>query len=84
MFFTATGKQIHKKITSFKDSHYSQFQKEFNNLLLDLALQIVKDGEGAKKLIKITVKNAKNYKSAKNVGFSISNSLLVKTTLGSK
>ena len=84
VFFTATGKQIHKKITSFKDSHYSQFQKAFNNLLLDLALQIVKDGEGAKKLIKITVKNAKNYKSAKNIGFSISNSLLVKTTLGSK
>ena len=36
------------------------------------------------KIIKITVKNAKNYKSAKNVGFSISNSLLVKTTHGSK
>ena len=55
-----------------------------DNLLLDLALQIVKDGEGAKKLITISVKNAKNYKSAKHVGFSIANSLLVKTTLGSK
>ena len=84
VFFTATGEQNHKKITSFNNSHYSQFQKEFDNLLLDLALQIVKDGEGAKKLITISVKNAKNYKSAKHVGFSIANSLLVKTTLGSK
>ena len=84
VFFTATGEQNHKKITSFNNSHYSQFQKEFDNLLLDLALQIVKDGEGATKLITISVKNAKNYKSAKHVGFSIANSLLVKTTLGSK
>ena len=84
VFFTATGKQNHTKITSYKNSHYSQFKKEFNNLLLDLALQIVKDGEGAQKLIQITVKNANNYKSAKNVGFMIANSLLVKTVLGSK
>ena len=84
VFFTATGEQNHKKITSFNNSHYSQFQKEFDNLLLDLALQIVKDGEGAKKLITISVNNAKNYKSAKHVSFSIANSLLVKTTLGSK
>ena len=48
-------------------------------MLLDLAIQIVQDGEGAKKIIKISVKNAKTYLSAKNIALSVANSLLVKT-----
>ena len=52
-------------------------------MLLDLAKQIVKDGEGAKKLIKIVVKNAKSYLSAKKIAFSIANSVLVKTLFSS-
>lgn len=84
VFFTATGKINNKKITSLKNKHYLEFVKKFDELLLDLALQIVKDGEGAKKLIKIKVKNSKNYLIAKKIAFSIANSLLVKTFLGSK
>tara|TARA_B100000315_G_C14564261_1_gene582103 strand:+ start:522 stop:1727 length:1206 start_codon:yes stop_codon:yes gene_type:complete len=84
VFLTATGKVNNKQITSLKNKHYLEFIKKFNELLLDLALQIVKDGEGAKKLIKIKVNNSKNYLIAKKVAFSIANSLLVKTFLGSK
>ena len=41
------------------------------------------DGEGARKLIKITVKNAKTSIVAKKVAFSVANSLLVKTFFSS-
>ncbi|MDI9314051.1 MAG: bifunctional glutamate N-acetyltransferase/amino-acid acetyltransferase ArgJ [Hydrotalea sp.] len=47
----------------------------------DLALQIVKDGEGAEKLITITIEKAKNKSDAKKIAFSIANSPLVKTAV---
>ena len=83
VFFTATCKKKNVSINSFKNNKYKKFVKQFNNLLLDLAKQIVKDGEGAKKLIKISVKNAKTYLIAKNIALSVANSLLVKTFFNS-
>ena len=83
VFFTATCKKKNVSINSFKNNKYKKFVKQFNNLLLDLAKQIVKDGEGAKKLIKISVKNAKTYLIAKNIALSVANSLLVKTLFNS-
>ena len=47
----------------------------------DLSLQIVKDGEGAEKLITITVEKAKNDADAKKIAFAIANSPLVKTAI---
>jgi glutamate N-acetyltransferase/amino-acid N-acetyltransferase len=46
-----------------------------------LAKEIVADGEGAKKLIEINVRNAKSQISAKNIAFSVANSPLVKTAI---
>ena len=83
VFFTATCKKKNVSINSFKNYKYKKFVKQFNNLLLDLAKQIVKDGEGAKKIIKISVKNAKTYLIAKNIALSVANSLLVKTLFNS-
>ena len=83
VFFTATCKKKNVSINSFKNNKYKKFVKQFNNLLLDLAKQIVKDGEGAKKIIKISVKNAKTYLIAKNIALSVANSLLVKTLFNS-
>ena len=83
VFFSATCKNRNVNINSPKSQKYKKFSKEFNCLLLDLAKQIVKDGEGAKKLIKIVVKNAKSYLSAKKIAFSIANSVLVKTLFSS-
>ena len=48
----------------------------------DLALKVVKDGEGLTKLIKLNILNCKNKKQAKNIAFSIVNSPLVKTAIG--
>jgi glutamate N-acetyltransferase / amino-acid N-acetyltransferase len=50
-------------------------------VLMDLALQVVKDGEGAQKLIRIDVSGAENDRAAKRIGLSIANSPLVKTAV---
>ena len=42
-------------------------------------MHIIKDGEGATKLIEINIKNARTIKDAKSVGMCIANSSLVKT-----
>jgi len=83
VFFVATCKKKNIGINSFKNNKYKKFVKQFNNLLLDLAKQIIKDGEGAKKLISISVKNAKTYLIAKNIALSVANSMLVKTLFSS-
>jgi glutamate N-acetyltransferase/amino-acid N-acetyltransferase len=49
--------------------------------LLDLALQVVRDGEGAQKLIKIDVNGAESDAAAHRIGMAIANSPLVKTAI---
>lgn len=74
----ATGKAGNK---AGEGSDYSDFKKALHNVLHDLALQVVKDGEGAEKLVTITVAGAESKKAAKNIGMSIANSPLVKTAI---
>ena len=50
-------------------------------VMSDLALQIISDGEGISKLIEVKVSGAKTYKQATEVSFSIANSPLVKTAI---
>ena len=47
----------------------------------DLSLQVIKDGEGISKLIRVNVLNARSKNQAKKIAFSIANSPLVKTAL---
>lgn len=51
-----------------------------NALTAELARQIVKDGEGATKLVSITVRNAPGRRAAEKVTRAIANSFLVKTS----
>ncbi|MBX9459057.1 MAG: bifunctional glutamate N-acetyltransferase/amino-acid acetyltransferase ArgJ [Rhizobium sp.] len=55
------------------------FAEALNALLKDLALQVVRDGEGARKMLEITVTGAESDASAKRIALSIANSPLVKT-----
>jgi glutamate N-acetyltransferase/amino-acid N-acetyltransferase len=55
------------------------FQRTLNEVLLNLALQIVEDGEGATKRVCIEVKGARNADDAKKVAFTVAESPLVKT-----
>lgn len=56
-----------------------QFQEAVNFIALELAKMIVKDGEGATKLVTINVKNADSQTDADKCAFAIANSPLVKT-----
>ena len=58
-----------------------KFELALKKLCLNLAKQIVVDGEGAKKFITINVINAKSLGSAKKIAFSIANSPLIKTAV---
>ena len=63
------------------DRRLKKFRAALGGVLLDLAHQVVKDGEGARKFIEVTVEGAANVKSAKRIALSIANSPLVKTAV---
>ncbi len=66
---------------SLNDKVIQKFELALKKLCLNLAKQIVVDGEGAKKFLTVNVINAKSLSSAKNIAFSIANSPLVKTAV---
>ena len=66
---------------SLNDRNIQKFELALKKLCLNLAQQIIVDGEGAKKFITVKVINAKSLTSAKNIAFSIANSPLVKTAV---
>ena len=66
---------------SLNDKVVQKFEVALKKLCLNLAKQIVVDGEGAKKFLTINVINAKSLGSAKNIAFSIANSPLIKTAV---
>jgi glutamate N-acetyltransferase/amino-acid N-acetyltransferase len=68
-------------ITDAGDPRLAGFKRALNRLLKSLALQIARDGEGARKLVEITVEGAKSSRSAKRIAMSIANSPLVKTAV---
>ena len=77
----ATGKAKNSKIYNIMDPKLQDFEKALHRLSLNLAKQIVVDGEGAKKFITINVIGARSTLMAKNIGFSIANSPLFKTAV---
>lgn len=77
----AAGKRGQAPVTDAGDPRLSGFKRALNKLLLDLATQVVKDGEGARKFVAVTVEGATSKKSAKRIALSIANSPLVKTAI---
>ena len=63
------------------DPVIQKFETSLKNVCLNLAKQIVVDGEGAKKFLTIKVVNSKSLSSAKKIAFSVANSPLVKTAV---
>ncbi len=57
------------------------FRLGLSEVMLDLALQVVRDGEGATKLVRVNVRSATTNEDAKRVAMSIANSPLVKTAI---
>ena len=77
----AAAAQGAPKILRATDRRLVAFKAALDGLLLDLAHQVVKDGEGARKFIEISVEGAASDKAAKRIALSIANSPLVKTAV---
>lgn len=78
----ATGKGAHHpSITKANDKRLADFARKLDEVLLDLALQVVKDGEGAQKLIRIDLTGAQSDDAARKIALSVANSPLVKTAI---
>ena len=80
LFATAKGGK-HTAIAKAGDKKLTDFRRALDRVFLDLALQVVKDGEGAQKLIRIDVGGAQSDAAAKRIALSIANSPLVKTAI---
>ena len=66
---------------NINDPIIQKFEIALKKVCLNLAKQIVVDGEGAKKFVTVKVINARSIISAKKIAFSIANSPLVKTAV---
>jgi glutamate N-acetyltransferase / amino-acid N-acetyltransferase len=64
-----------------RDGRLAEFRQALGQVLKSLALQIVRDGEGARKQVEIQVTGAKSARSARRIALSIANSPLVKTAI---
>jgi glutamate N-acetyltransferase/amino-acid N-acetyltransferase len=77
----ATGAAAAPRIRRSNDPRLAPFRKAFNAVLADLAEQVARDGEGARKLVEIIVEGAVSKVSARRIALSIANSPLVKTAI---
>src|SRR5277367_477530 len=78
----ATGKaHAAPRIRSAHDPRLVPCRKAFNAVLANLAEQVARDGEGARKLVEIVVEGAVSKASARKIALSIANSPLVKTAI---
>jgi len=67
VLLAATGKAKHKRATRVGEPRLKGFRRAFEDLVLDLALQTVKDGEGASKFVRIDVAGAASAKAARRI-----------------
>jgi len=75
----ANGRAGNELVDEVHSDNFLKLQGALDDLLLDLALQMVEDGEGATKVVTIQVKGAGNDKQAEQAARTVANSSLVKT-----
>jgi glutamate N-acetyltransferase/amino-acid N-acetyltransferase len=81
VLFAATGQVKHRKIAGAGDASLKDFRAKLDELMMDLAHQVVRDGEGAQKFVTINVSGAVSPKAARKIGLTVGNSPLVKTAI---
>ena len=77
----ATGKAGNAPLGSFEDAGADAFAAAVHDVCRQLALLVVRDGEGAQKLIEVRVTGAVSDESARRIGLAVANSPLVKTAI---
>ena len=80
LFATGEG-ALHEPIRSISDAHLQGFRESLEEVMLDLAHQIVRDGEGASKFVTVKITGAESDRAAQIIGLSVANSPLVKTAI---
>jgi glutamate N-acetyltransferase/amino-acid N-acetyltransferase len=80
MFATGKAKNA-PRIARASDPRLKAFKKALLQVLANLSEQVARDGEGARKLVEITVEGAVSKSSARRIAMSIANSPLVKTAI---
>jgi glutamate N-acetyltransferase/amino-acid N-acetyltransferase len=82
VLLVATGQASHPPVTGSDGARLlADFSHKLSEVLMDLALQVIRDGEGAQKLVKIDVTGAVSARSAKRIAMTVANSPLVKTAI---
>ena len=79
MIFATGATTTAPHIEDGADPRAAPFRRALDKLLRNLAQQVVRDGEGARKFIEVRVEGAATRKAAKRIAMSIANSPLVKT-----
>ena len=78
---TSTNDSVFLMTTSKASYDKEAFKEALRQVMLKLATDIVRDGEGATKLVAFNVKGAKNKEEAKKAAKALTNSLLMKTAI---
>lgn len=81
LLIAATGKSAAPAITDARSKAAKAFEAALGSVMLDLAHQVVRDGEGATKFVEVQVTGADSAADARKVALSIANSPLVKTAI---
>ncbi|HZF36804.1 MAG TPA: bifunctional glutamate N-acetyltransferase/amino-acid acetyltransferase ArgJ [Candidatus Angelobacter sp.] len=81
LILAATGRAGHRAVKTAGDRHLADFRAKLEDLLVELACLVVRDGEGAQKFIAIDVTGAASDKAARRIGLAVANSPLVKTAI---
>ena len=81
LFFATGAVRPDAPVTDASDPRLADLRTLIDATMLDLAHQIVRDGEGARKFVEVTVEGAESDEAARRIALSIGNSPLVKTML---
>jgi glutamate N-acetyltransferase / amino-acid N-acetyltransferase len=81
LLLCATQQAPHRPVASPSDRRLSDFRRALDRVMIDLAQQVVRDGEGAQKFVTIEVTGAATARAARRIGLAIGNSPLVKTAI---
>ena len=77
----ATGQAANPSVSAAGDGRLRGFRRALDEIMTDLAQQVVRDGEGASKFVTVTVSGAASRAAARRIALSIANSPLVKTAI---
>jgi glutamate N-acetyltransferase / amino-acid N-acetyltransferase len=81
LLMVATGASRHAPIEEADDPVLVDFRRALDEVLIDLAQLLARDGEGATKFVTINVGGASSNGAARKIGLSVANSPLVKTAI---